>query len=134
MSARNAAGLSEPSEPSDLITVATQPARPNFGVGRPKDIVVRAGQPYEIHAPYAAWPLPTAAWTLNEQPKRAEAGRVVMEVREHAAALLNAKAARLDSGHYELTLTNSEGSGKCTLKVVMFPNKRICVFLFDELC
>lgn len=119
VSARNAAGLSEPSLPTEVLTVENQPESPNFGVTKVKDICVKAGQNYEIHVPYKAWPIPTASWMVNDAEKKPEADRIDMPVHENVAAFLNKKAKREDNGDYELTLTNSEGSGRITLRVTV---------------
>ncbi len=117
--ARNAAGLNEPSAPTQLVKVENQPEKPSFGVSRVKDITVKAGQHFEIHVPYKAWPVPKATWTRGEKELAPEAGRVEMNTPETVAQLLNHKAQRGDTGEYCVLLENSEGSGRMTLNVTV---------------
>ena len=56
---------------------------------------------------------------VNDAEKKPEADRIDMPVHENVAAFLNKKAKREDNGDYELTLTNSEGSGRITLRVTV---------------
>jgi len=115
--ARNAAGLNEPSMPTQLIKVENQAEKPTFGVSRVKDITVKAGQHFEIHVPYKAWPTPKATWTNNDNVIVPEADRVDISTPENVAQLFNHNAKRGDTGEYTLLLENSEGSGKITVNV-----------------
>lgn len=117
--ARNAAGLNEPSVPTEMIKVENQPEKPSFGVTSVKDVIVKAGDHYEVHIPYKAWPIPTATWTINDNGVQPEAARVETPVLEHVAQFLNQKAQRSDTGSYQLVLENSEGSGKISFNVTV---------------
>ena len=65
--AKNAAGLSNPSRPTETVKIKDQPEKPTFGITHVKDITVRAGQNYEIHIPFKANPLPNAIWTVEDR-------------------------------------------------------------------
>lgn len=79
--AKNAAGLSNPSKPTDMLVVQDQPEKPTFEVTHLKDIVVKSGQNYEIHAPFKAHPLPTAEWTINDNEVKVDNERIQISVR-----------------------------------------------------
>jgi len=114
--ARNNIGLSNPSRPTDVLTVKDQPEKPTFGISHIKDITVKAGQNYEIHVPFKASPLPNAFWTIGDMSVQAT-NDIQIETLETVASLINHKAKRTDSGYYRLQLKNSEGSGTIGLKV-----------------
>ena len=78
--AKNAAGLSDPSKPSQVIKIEEQPLKPMFDISHLKDITVKSGQNYEIHVPFKAHPIPTADWTINDKEILPETGRVEMKV------------------------------------------------------
>ena len=115
---RNAAGLSNPSKPTDIITVEDQPLKPTFEVGHVKDIVVKSGQNYEIYVPFKAHPPPTTEWTIDDNDFQSnDSERVQIQTLENVACFINHKAQRSDAGNYRLTLRNREGHGSITLKV-----------------
>lgn len=115
--AKNAAGLSNPSKPTDVIKIQDQPQKPTFEITHMKDIVVKSGQNYEIHVPFKAHPLPNAEWTINDNEIQVESDRVEIQTLENVACFVNHKATRKDAGLYRLTLRNREGAGSITLKV-----------------
>ncbi|CAF0846330.1 unnamed protein product [Brachionus calyciflorus] len=115
--AKNAAGLSNPSKPTDVITVQEQPAKPSFEITHVKDIVVKSGQNYEIHVPFKAYPLPNAEWTINDNEIKIESERIEIQTLENVACFVNHKAKRQDAGLYRLNLRNREGGASITLKV-----------------
>jgi hypothetical protein len=78
--ARNAAGLSEASLPTAILKVEDQPEKPSFEINHIKDIVVKAGQNYDVHVPYKAHPLPTAQWSINDKDVQSETGRIELIV------------------------------------------------------
>jgi hypothetical protein len=115
--ARNAAGLSNPSRPTDLLTVEEQPEKPTFGVTHIKDITVKSGQNYEIHVPFKAYPLPTAEWTIDDNEIPVDPERIQIMINDHMAGFMNHAAKRSDAGLYRLSLRNRLGNGSITLKV-----------------
>lgn len=42
-------------------------AKPHIDVGAVKDITVKHGQPFTIRVPFTGWPIPSAAWELNDK-------------------------------------------------------------------
>ena len=78
--AKNAAGLSNPSKPTDMIKVQDQPEKPTFEISHLKDITVKSGQNYEIHVPFKAHPMPTAEWTVDDRELQSEDGRIEIHV------------------------------------------------------
>ena len=78
--AKNAAGLSNPSRPTDMITVQDQPQKPTFEITHVKDITVKSGQNYEIHVPFKAHPLPNAEWNIDDRDIKLDGDRIQMQV------------------------------------------------------
>ena len=78
--AKNAAGMSDPSKPTEVIKVLDQPLKPVFEISHLKDITVKSGQNYEIHVPFKAHPMPTAQWTVDETEILPEAERIEIQV------------------------------------------------------
>ena len=77
---RNDAGLSEPSQPTDVIKVQDQPKKPVFDISLLKDITVNAGKPFVIQLPFKAYPLPRAEWTNDDKEIVTEENRVEIKV------------------------------------------------------
>ncbi len=120
--AKNSIGLSNPSRPTEVLTVKDQPEKPTFGITHVKDITVKAGQNYEIHVPFKASPLPTAYWTIADisvqnQTDDEQQQRIQILTLESVASFINHKAKRSDAGYYRLQLKNSEGFSNIGLKV-----------------
>ena len=78
--AKNAAGLSNPSRPTDMITVQDQPEKPSFEITHVKDITVKSGQNYEIHVPFKAHPLPSAEWNIDDKDIKMDNDRIQIQV------------------------------------------------------
>ncbi|CAL1540886.1 unnamed protein product, partial [Lymnaea stagnalis] len=116
--ADNAVGPGEPSKPTNPIKALDQPEKPKLSAAGLKDVNVKAGQEFTIKIPFTGTPKPTAKWTLNGE-NVSDPPRITMTVRfsiqDDHAILHCAKAKRDDTGKYELTLKNDEGSD--TLKV-----------------
>ncbi|XP_076471204.1 twitchin-like [Babylonia areolata] len=107
--AENAAGLGEPSKPTNTVTVVDQPERPKLDLSRVKDITVKAGQDFKIAIPFKGTPKPTAKWELNgndldKSPHAAE------KLTDTEVGLEVTKAKRADAGKYSVTLRNDSGS------------------------
>ena len=115
--AKNAAGLGNPSRPTDMLTVQDQPCKPEFEITHLKDITVKSGQNYEIHVPFKAHPKPNAEWTIDDNEVVADGERIQINTRENLCSFINHNAQRKDAGFYRLNLRNREGSGFITLKV-----------------
>ncbi|XP_067934437.1 twitchin-like [Watersipora subatra] len=113
----NAAGLGEPSKPTDKIVVEDQPEKPGINEGNvPNEITVRAGQPLNLAIPYSGGhPPPTAKWTLDDNP--VDEKRAIIETNKAEALLTIPKCVRGDTGPYKLVLTNPSGSVETEVKV-----------------
>ncbi|CAF4579023.1 unnamed protein product [Rotaria sp. Silwood1] len=113
----NAVGPSEPSRPTDTVTVQDQPEKPSFldltGI---KDITVKEGKDFELHIPYKATPKPQAQCLINDQDLVND-DRVNVKTLDNVVTLLNRNAKRGDSGIYKLVLKNSEGSCQIQFRV-----------------
>ncbi|XP_074660014.1 twitchin-like [Tubulanus polymorphus] len=122
--ALNEAGLGEPSRPTDMITCENQPEKPKIDASEVKDVVVKAGQPFEIKVPFTGFPKPTAEWTLSDEPYEGTS-RTYMKVADDHAILKTDDAKRCDSGIYKVVLKNATGQDtvKCRVKVLDTPSK-----------
>lgn len=119
VAAVNAAGKGAYSDTSDRIVARNPPSAPKIlGDFRLKDIVVMAGESFNLRVPFAGSPAPHAEWTINSQPVLPD-DRVSSEVNAEFTILLNKKARRDDSGKYSLRLSNSEGSDTATCRVLV---------------
>ena len=140
---KNAAGLSNPSRPTDMLTVQDKPEKPTFEITHVKDIVVKSGQNYEIHVPFKAHPLPSAEWTIDDNEIQGDSQRIQIQTLENVACFVNHNAQRGDAGLYRLTLRNREGYGFICLKVnvlgkspfalIVFSPGYVCVWSFCDM-
>ena len=73
--------MSNPSRPTDMITVQDQPQKPTFEITHVKDITVKSGQNYEIHVPFKAHPLPNAEWNIDDRDIKLDGDRIQIQVR-----------------------------------------------------
>ena len=97
----------------------TEKPRIDFGNRLPpKEIKVRAGEPFDVKIPFIGSPPPTASWYKDNKEVRPSA-RVNVETGEEATTLDNKKAERGDSGEYKVTLANNQGEDSLTMKVVV---------------
>ena len=119
VAAVNAAGKGPYSDNSDRITARHPPQAPKIGGDfRLKDIVVMAGDTFNLRVPFTGSPAPHAEWTINGKPLIPD-DRVTSEVNAEFTILLNKKAKRDDSGAYTLKLTNSQGSDSASCRVMV---------------
>ncbi|XP_055900297.1 twitchin-like isoform X6 [Biomphalaria glabrata] len=114
--ADNAVGAGEPSKPTNSIIAADQPEKPKLNPTGLKDINVKAGQEFTIKVPFSGTPKPTAKWTLNGEGV-ADPPRITMTLTDDHAILHCAKAKRDNTGKYELTLKNDEGTDTMKINV-----------------
>ncbi|XP_041366543.1 twitchin-like isoform X3 [Gigantopelta aegis] len=112
----NAAGLGEPSRPTNSIKAEDQPEKPKLDMSRVKDITVKAGQEFQIVVPFTATPKPKATWNLGDNTVD-DSPRTTVKVDDNAAILAVAKAKREDAGRYTLTLKNPSGQETGSLNV-----------------
>ncbi|XP_070200689.1 twitchin-like isoform X4 [Littorina saxatilis] len=120
--AENAAGLGEPSKPTNSITAADQPEKPKLDMSRIKDITVKAGQEFQIPIPFTGVPKPTAKWELNGNDLEVSP-RVSSKLDADKVILAVAKAKREDTGKYTITLKNDSGTetGRVNVNVLDKP-------------
>ncbi|XP_072021853.1 twitchin-like isoform X7 [Amphiura filiformis] len=119
--AENRAGPSEPSDESDLMTAKPmfEPPKVDFGAGfGPKDIKVRAGDPFDIVIPFKGSPPPTAYWYKDNKEIR-PSERLKPTTEEEKTVLDCKKAERGDTGPYKVTLENNQGTDNCSLNVIV---------------
>lgn len=123
VAALNAAGRGPWSSASDIIVCRAPPCAPRITSDLSiRDIVVVAGEEFNISVPYVATPKPTATWTINGNEVTPD-GRVKLETSEFVSVFHNSSAKRSDTGSYTIKLTNSIGSdsASCRVQVVDKP-------------
>lgn len=114
--AENEVGRSDPSKPSQPITIEEQPNKPCMELGKVRDIVCRAGDDFSIHVPYLAFPKPNAFWYSNDNMLD-DNNRVHKHLTDDAASVVVKNSKRADSGQYRLQLKNTSGFDTATINV-----------------
>lgn len=94
-------------------------AAPTLKIGQLKDIKVKAPQEFILEVTFDGSPLPTVAWTLNDQPLETN-DHVRITNTETKTTVKVRESERADAGVYKLTLTNDSGTttGECTVNVL----------------
>lgn len=116
----NDVGESEPSKPSQSITIEEQPNKPCMDLGGIRDITCRAGEDFSIHVPYIGFPKPTAAWFRNDlllDDTNSDATRHYQQLHDDSAVIVVKNSKRSDSGQYRLQLRNPSGFDTATINV-----------------
>uniref|UniRef100_A0ABK8F4T1 Twitchin n=1 Tax=Anopheles gambiae TaxID=7165 RepID=A0ABK8F4T1_ANOGA len=121
----NEIGQSEPSRPSITVTLAEQPNKPMMDLSNVRDITVRAGEDFNIHVPYTAFPKPVATWFVNEELLDDRDKRFHTQLTEEAASIVVVKSVRADTKQYRLMLKNPSGYdiATCNVKVLDRPSR-----------
>ncbi|KRF85408.1 twitchin isoform X27 [Drosophila virilis] len=114
--AENDVGRSDPSKPSQPITIEEQPNKPRMDLGGVRDIICRAGDDFSIHVPYVGFPKPTASWYSNDTVLDDDQ-RVHQHLTDEAASFVVKNSKRSDSGQYRLQLKNPSGFDTATINV-----------------
>ncbi|XP_050099300.1 twitchin isoform X8 [Anopheles aquasalis] len=121
----NDIGASEPSRPSISVTLQEQPNKPMMDLRNVRDITVRAGEDFNIHVPYTAFPKPVATWFANEELLDDRDKRFHTQLTEEAASMVVVKSVRGDTKQYRLMLKNPSGYdiATCNVKVLDRPSR-----------
>ncbi|XP_035779466.1 twitchin-like isoform X8 [Anopheles albimanus] len=121
----NDIGASEPSRPSISVTLQEQPNKPMMDLRNVRDITVRAGEDFNIHVPYTAFPKPVATWFANEELLDDRDKRFHTQLTEEAASMVVVKSVRADTKQYRLMLKNPSGYdiATCNVKVLDRPSR-----------
>ncbi|XP_058467261.1 twitchin isoform X5 [Malaya genurostris] len=121
----NDIGSSEPSRPSITVILQEQPNKPIMDLRNVRDITVRAGDDFNIHIPYTAFPKPVASWFANDEPIDNSDSRIHNQLTDEAAIFVVTNSKRSDSKQYRLMLKNPSGYdiATCNVKVLDRPSK-----------
>uniref|UniRef100_A0AAG5CSE1 Twitchin n=1 Tax=Anopheles atroparvus TaxID=41427 RepID=A0AAG5CSE1_ANOAO len=121
----NDIGSSDPSRPSISVTLQEQPNKPMMDLSNVRDIIVRAGEDFNIHVPYTAFPKPVATWFANEELLDDREKRFHTQLTDEAASIVVVKSVRADSKQYRLMLKNPSGYdiATCNVKVLDRPSR-----------
>ncbi|KAL7882190.1 hypothetical protein AOLI_G00090390, partial [Acnodon oligacanthus] len=112
VTARNAAGIfSEPSDSTGPITTKDEIEPPSVSVDpKYKDvIVINAGENLVLEGDIHGKPIPDVQW-LKEGKEMDKTLRIEVKTTQKCASITIKDCTRLDSGHYDLVLTNSGGT------------------------
>ncbi|XP_055331451.1 twitchin-like isoform X3 [Paramacrobiotus metropolitanus] len=120
----NDAGPSDPSKPVGPVKVEPQPEKPHIDMGKIKDIVVKAGETFDIRVPYHGYPQPVAEWTKadplgNVKDVSDSDSRVMTKTTSEQTLLSVGPAKRSDTGTYKLTLKNRLGQDTGSVRVTV---------------
>ncbi|XP_021713428.1 twitchin isoform X4 [Aedes aegypti] len=121
----NDIGSSDPSRPSISVILQEQPNKPMMDLRNVRDITVRAGEDFNIHIPYTAFPKPVATWFANDEQLDDKDTRVHQQLTDEAAIFVVTNSKRTDSKQYRLMLKNPSGYdiATCNVKVLDRPSK-----------
>nr|XP_029716085.1 twitchin isoform X7 [Aedes albopictus] len=121
----NDIGSSDPSRPSISVILQEQPNKPMMDLRNVRDITVRAGEDFNIHIPYTAFPKPVATWFANDEQLDDKDTRVHQQLTDEAAIFVVTNSKRTDSKQYRLMLKNPSGYdiATCNVKVLDKPSK-----------
>ncbi|XP_058812495.1 twitchin isoform X5 [Topomyia yanbarensis] len=121
----NDIGSSDPSRPSITVILQEQPNKPMMDLRNVRDITVRAGEDFNIHIPYTAFPKPVASWFANDEALDDSDSRVHKQLTDEAAIIVVTNSKRTDSKQYRLMLKNPSGYdiATCNVKVLDRPSK-----------
>lgn len=102
----------------DFSSITDALAPPSFTQGGLQDLRLKVGETIKYDVPISGEPLPTASWTVNRKPLKAQ-GRVKMTTERGKTILKIENAVRADSGQFTLTLKNKSGIAESSAKVTV---------------
>lgn len=114
--AKNKAGLSEPSDPSDAVVAKPRHLAPHIHREDLDDTVLKVGAQVRFNVNIDGEPPPTVTWTFNggALPADVSANNEV----DYLSKFVLAKATRKHTGEYTITARNDSGTDSVTVKVV----------------
>lgn len=122
----NAAGQSEPSEPSDL--VKTGPRRLPPKITSPlHDIKIKAGQIFHVDINYEGAPDPEVVWKANGKEVKTDERTTVSAISNHTV-VHTVSTKRGDSGEYVLRIKNEYGADEGSFKLTVLDRKIFTLF------
>ncbi|KAJ1363943.1 Twitchin [Parelaphostrongylus tenuis] len=115
VTAKNKAGLGEPSDPSDKVTAKARFLAPHIHREDLEDTTVRVGQQVKFNVHIDGEPPPEVQWTFND--KRVDESKVQVANEDYLSRFNINKAARNQCGKYTITATNSSGTDSVTITI-----------------
>lgn len=113
----NAAGQSEPSEPSDLVMARPRHLAPKIKTPL-RDIRIRAGAIFHVDVNYIGEPTPDVTWTCNGRKLLTDERATITAIGYHTIVhIVNAR--RSDSGVLLLQLSNESGKDEGSFELVV---------------
>ena len=117
--AKNKAGESQPSIPSDLIRVREKHHIPKIDLGNLKDIVVHAGDPINLDITVYGDPKPEVSWFIKDE-KQEPGDRISINNDEPEKSIFKVKAAkRDDTGKFKIKAKNKNGEDEAEITVTV---------------
>lgn len=120
VSAVNAAGPGQPSDPSNVFIARPMKEAPKLFldhlIGR--KIKVRAGEPININIPITGAPTPTISWVKGSVPLL-PSHRLSTETKMDETKLSIEKSTRDDAGKYTITASNGHGKDSADIEVIV---------------
>ena len=113
----NAAGQSEPSEPSDLIMARPRHLAPKIKTPL-RDIRVKAGTIFHVNIDFIGEPAPEVSWTCDGRALKTDERTTITAIGYHTIVhIVNTR--RSDSGELVLQLTNDSGSDQGSFHLIV---------------
>ncbi|MCP9266046.1 Twitchin [Dirofilaria immitis] len=114
ISAKNKAGYSEPSNPSDRVIAKPRHLAPYIHREDVEDIAIKVGQPLRLTIHIDGEPPPEVIWSCDRG--LLDSG-VAIENEDYITKLIITKATRKQSGSYTITATNESGLDSVTFTI-----------------
>ncbi|GBN20312.1 Twitchin, partial [Araneus ventricosus] len=121
VTAKNAAGLGQPSEASVPIVAKPMKEKPKLHLDGlyGKVIRVKAGDPLNISMPLTGAPIPTVDWAVNDK-RLPPTNRIQTKTTEDSISLSIPVTQRSDSGKYTVTAKNAHGEDSADITVLVY--------------
>ncbi|GLH11531.1 Titin, partial [Gryllus bimaculatus] len=115
--ATNAAGQSEPSEPSDTVTAKARYLAPKIKTPL-NDVRLKAGSIFHVDIDFIGEPAPEVTWSVDSKPLKTDDRTTITSIGHHTIVhTVNTK--RSDSGLYHLLLRNSSGMDEGSFQLIV---------------
>ncbi|ULT95623.1 hypothetical protein L3Y34_004374 [Caenorhabditis briggsae] len=112
----NAAGPSDPSEPTDSQITKARYLKPKILTANRK-IKIKAGFTHNLEVDFVGAPDPTATWTVGDGA--ALAPELIVDAKTNTTSIFFPSAKRADSGNYKLKVKNELGEDEGIFEVVV---------------
>ncbi|CDW52538.1 protein unc g; protein unc f; protein unc d; prot ein unc b; protein unc a [Trichuris trichiura] len=114
----NQAGPGEPSAPTGRHVAKARFLKPYIDRDALKSITIKVGQNVNFDVPIRGEPPPEVVWKFKDEPIQSSV-HITIENEEYRTKFALKDAKRKDAGSYLVTATNSSGTDKCTVDIIV---------------